>query len=124
MKKKKRPTGVIISKKKEFHVHVDAPNGNILMSSETFKRKQSALKNVLATAKVFADVLSGKTGVTDEQGHTWVLQKDGQFKNTTRYLRKELLPVLRGAIKSIGKANKAIQSVTGKNVVVKKSANK
>src|SRR5687768_3069467 len=107
----KRKEGIHIqrsSKDKKFFVDEVASNGNILQHSEGVNRKQSAFKNILAMGKLFADVMSGKTGVTDEKGETWVLQKDGKFKNTTSYIRqkigKSLVALAKEASKKSGKA--------------------
>lgn len=93
--------GINKNKKKQFTVSLKATNGNILMTAENFALKQSALKNIAAAGKLMASIMAGNTAVIDEQGHKWVMQKNGKFMNTTRFLRKKLKPALVALVKEI-----------------------
>ena len=63
----------IVKSKKKGEVFVHAVSGkNILVASETFKRRASAFKNIIATAKRYQGILEGTTPVTDENGKRWM----------------------------------------------------
>ena len=71
--KKKLKRGISIVKSgNQLFVRTVASNGNILNNSETVKRKLSCFKNIIASAKLGVEILSGTKFVTDENGVKWV----------------------------------------------------
>jgi hypothetical protein len=77
----------IDEKKGELFVRATSRNSNILHASETYKQRASALKNILAAAKIYAGILNGETCVVDENGSQWVVE-NGKFVNATNRMVK------------------------------------
>lgn len=81
--RKKTGVKIKLSKKtKQLFVVAIGKNGQKLLHTENFVKKQSAFKNIIATGKLYLDVVCGRTPIEDEKGVMWIydLNKEGFVK--------------------------------------------